>query len=332
MEYDQLYDESPYVTKDVPRRGGTSIMNTIRATFLICATILASVFAIIFYGYQQDQYVVTSNGAFVSIFDRKSRTINICDKGNCNLLTPIFDSYPHTAPGMAPRGTPTLQQGAQTASRLLGTFPQPQGQQGNAPAAGQPQVTGGNPQMAGGNPQAAGGNPQMTGGNPQMNQQTPGQQQAPGANPQAQQMMQQLMQMQAMAQQMDSQPMSPQKIQTIRQRRMLEDQALANNLLNPQMVQQIRQRRTMEDQQMAQMQQGANPQTVSGTPQAAQAQATGGAAAPAAPAAEASGEEAAADETATDESGTTEEAAPAEDTANAEESPAADEAEEIAPV
>lgn len=306
MEYDELYDESPYVSKDVPRRGGTGIMNTIRATFLICATILGSVFAIIFYGYQQDQYVVTSAGAFVSIFDRKSKTINICDKGNCNLITPRFEMHYPMAPGMGPQGTPAAQQG-QPGQRLLGTFPQPQGQ--------------GNPQVA--------GQPQMTGGNPQMNPQTPGQPPAAGANPQAQQMMQQLMQMQAMAQQMDAQPMTPQKVELIRQRRMLEDQALSNNLLNPQMVQQIRQRRTVEDQQLAQMQQRPNPQMVSGTPQAA-AQQTGGAPAAAAPAAEAGEDEAAADDTATDETAAADDTAKADDTATTDDSAATEETEEEA--
>jgi hypothetical protein len=154
MEYDELYDESPYTSKEVPRRGG--IMTTIRATFLVCATILASVFAMLFYGYQQDQFVINSNGAFVSIFDRKSRTINICDKGNCNLLTPNFESRPLIAQGFGSQG--------QIIPQMARGNPQ-MGQ----PPMGNPQM--GNPQMMGGiNPQTLAqlpmGNPQMA--NPQM--------------------------------------------------------------------------------------------------------------------------------------------------------------------
>jgi hypothetical protein len=177
MEYDELYDESPYTSKEVPRRGG--IMNTIRATFLICATILASVFAMLFYSYQQDQFVINSNGAFVSIFDRKSKTINICDKGNCNLLRPHFETPPLAAQGFGPqgqiipqmaRGNPQMG-GPQMAAgnpQMMGRPPMSNPQMGN-PQMGNPQM--GNPQMMGqlpmGNPQMM-GRPQMAGGNPQM--------------------------------------------------------------------------------------------------------------------------------------------------------------------
>jgi hypothetical protein len=171
MEYDELYDESPYTSKEVPRRGG--IMTIIRATFLVCATILGSVFAMLFYGYQQDQFVISSNGAFVSIFDRKSKTINICDKGNCNLLTPNFEQRPMIAHGLNPQGqiNPQLARGnPQMMGPQIGQFqmgnPQIVGQQPmRQPNMGQPNMGQpmGNPQMMG-QPQM--GNPQMMG--PQM--------------------------------------------------------------------------------------------------------------------------------------------------------------------
>ena len=179
MEYDQLYDESPYTSKEVRSRGG--IMNTIRATFLICATILTSVFAVIYYGYDQDQFVVTSNGNFVSIFDRKSRTLNVCDKGNCNLINPTF---------ISPMPIGAQQQGVlgQVGQRLIGSFPQPQ-TPGNPQmmqhSPGMPQQMGGNPQMMqqrGMMPQQMGGNPQMM--NPQMNPQMMQQMQQRGMMPQ----------------------------------------------------------------------------------------------------------------------------------------------------
>lgn len=180
MEYDELYDESPYTSKgfkEVPRRGGT--MPTIRATFLLCATILASVFAMLFYNYQQDQFVVSSNGAFVSIFDRQSKTINVCDKGNCNLLRPHFVSPHHVAPKVGPQG--------QIIPQMAGRHPQMMGQppMGNPqmmpPQMGRPQMMPpqmGQPQMMGaqmGRPPM--GNPQMM--NPQMIRGAPG-----GAQPQ----------------------------------------------------------------------------------------------------------------------------------------------------
>lgn len=170
MEYDELYDESPYTSKEVPRRGG--IMTTIRATFLVCATILTSVFAMLFYGYQQDQFVINSNGTSVSIFDRKSKTVNICDKGNCNLLTPNFESRPLIAQGLGPQGQiiPQMARG----NPQMGQHPMGNPQMGNPQMMGphpmsQPHM--GNPQMMGGmNPQMMGqhpmGNPQMMG--PQM--------------------------------------------------------------------------------------------------------------------------------------------------------------------
>lgn len=152
MEYDELYDESPYTSKEVPRRGG--IMTTIRATFLICATILASVFAMLFYGYQQDQFVISNNGAFISIFDRKSRTINICDKGSCNLLRPHFETpAPLMAQGLGPQGQiiPHMAKGGHP---MMGPH------MGGHPMMG-PQMGGGNPQMMG--PPPPMGNPQMMG-------------------------------------------------------------------------------------------------------------------------------------------------------------------------
>lgn len=101
MEYNDLYDESPYTTKHTPRRGDK--MMIIRATFLACATILASVFSLLFYNYQQDQFVISSNGIFTSIFDRKSKTINLCDKSNCNLVTPIFETRPLMSQNLTPQ-------------------------------------------------------------------------------------------------------------------------------------------------------------------------------------------------------------------------------------
>lgn len=262
MEYNDLYDESPYVSKEVLRRGG--IMNTMRATFLICATILASVFGITFYGYQQDQFVVSSNTNYVAIFDKKSKTINMCDKGNCTLITPNFpnlESHPGVTQGTGPQGSHTSQilnpqQGpvGPNGQRLLGSFPQPQQAPGNPQMMGQPQMAGGNPHM----------NPQMM------------QQMNPQMNPQ---MMQQMQQRSMMPQQMGNPQM------------MGQNQMGGNPQMNPQMMQQMQQRGMMP-QQMGNPQ-VMRPQMVSGTPQAAQAQVTGGAP----PAAD----DAATDDTATDD-------------------------------
>ena len=241
MEYDQLYDESPYTSKEVRSRGG--IMNTIRATFLICATILTSVFAVIYYGYDQDQFVVTSNGNFVSIFDRKSRTLNICDKGNCNLINPTF---------IAPMPIGAQQQGllGQVGQRLIGSFPQsqtPGNPQMMQHSPGMPQQMGGHPQMMhqrGMMPHQMGGNPQMM--NPQMNPQ----------------MMQQMQQRGMMPHQMGGNP------------QMMNSQM--NPQMNPQMMQQMQQRGMMP-QQMPGNPQMVSTQMVNGIP-GAQAQMTVGAA------------------------------------------------------
>lgn len=155
-------------------------MTIIRATFLVCATILGSVFAMLFYGYQQDQFVISSNGTFVSIFDRKSKTINICDKGNCNLITPNFEPRPTMAQGFGPQGQMN------------------------------PQLARGNPQMMGNHmANAQMGNPQMMQGamrQPPMGQLPMGQ--PPMGNPQ---MMGQppMGNQQMMAAQMGNRPMSP---------------------------------------------------------------------------------------------------------------------------
>jgi hypothetical protein len=322
MDYDDLYDESPYVSREVSRRGG--LMTTIRATFLICATILSSVFALMYYGYQQDQFIVTSSGNFVSIFDRKTRTVNICDKGNCTHISPMFEPHTPVIAGTNPQASLASQiinpqLGTQTGQRVIGST-----QNQAHPAA---QMTGG--QQA--NPQV--GQPQMAAGNAQTNPQmaATGQQPAAGANPQAQQMMQQLQQMEMMAQQTLNQPMTPQRIQLIRQRRALEDQALGGNMLNPQMIQQVRQLRAVEDQQLAQSQQKPNAQATSGNAQAGQAQVIGGAQGQQAAAEDDSseeGEEKPAKEAATEEKGA-EEGKAAEGKAEAE---SGEETEEAAPV
>lgn len=124
MEYEDLYDESPYTNKVVPRQGG--MMSSIRATLLICATILASVFGITLYGYQQDQFVISSNANYVAIFDKKFKTLNMCDKGSCTLMAPNFEVHTMVQ-GMGPQGG-TPQQGpvGPNGQRIVGTFPQSQ--------------------------------------------------------------------------------------------------------------------------------------------------------------------------------------------------------------
>jgi hypothetical protein len=289
MEYDKLYDESPYTSKEVRPRGG--IMNTIRATFWICTTILVSVIAVTYYSFEQDQFVVTSSGNFVSIFDKKSRTINVCDKGNCNLITPTF-----TTPAMmaqAANAQPGLL--AQAGQRLLGSFPQPQGP-GNPQ---QPQLVGGNPQM---NPQMM----QEMQRRRMMPQQMGGQQMNPQMNPQMMQEMERrrMMQQQMGGQQMNPQ-MNPQMMQEMERRRMMQQQQMNPQMMqqqqmNPQMMQEMQRRRMMQQQQMAGGNpQQMNPQMISGVP-GAQAQLTAGAQV-AAPADKAADDTAAADDTKTDD-------------------------------
>lgn len=162
MEYNTLYDESPYTAKETRRH--REIINPIRAIFLICVTILACVFAIIFYSYQQDQYVINSNGAFISIFDKKSKTLNICDKGNCNLITPTFESHPFIKQevdthAFATPHMPAQQMSGQPSPRILGSFTPPQ-MPNNPQMFGQPQMGRNNPQMMQQGMQAR-SNPQM---------------------------------------------------------------------------------------------------------------------------------------------------------------------------
>ena len=185
MEYNKLYDESPYVSEEIPRRG--TKMTIIRATALICATVLTSVFALIFYGYQQDEFLVNTSGQFVSIFDRKHKTLNICDKFSCQQITPNFsssfpqESRPVLQGGQAmnvPQPTPPIPLGMpynfQNGQRMPGVYPLPQ--QGMMMP---PPMNGANPQMI--NPQmmGSGANPMMM-GNPNMMRQPMG---YPNMNP-----------------------------------------------------------------------------------------------------------------------------------------------------
>lgn len=133
MEYEELYDESPYTSKEdpftsteVPRRGGK--MNSIRATFMVCVTILASVFGVIFYDFTQDQYVVTTGGNFVSIFDKKTQGLNVCTNGRCHLVKPHFERKPSMLQSVLPQGTPTAHhhRGHAGTTHHLGSFPQQQ--------------------------------------------------------------------------------------------------------------------------------------------------------------------------------------------------------------
>ncbi|MBM3467950.1 MAG: hypothetical protein FJX71_00780 [Alphaproteobacteria bacterium] len=146
MDYNELYDESPYSGSEAQWRGGK--MSIVRSTFLICATVLASVFATLYYGYQQEQYVVTSNGVFVSIFDKKTKTINICDKITCSLINPKFELYQPVMPQAALPALPTST--ASTGSGILNQIGQLLGSSSSkpTPAAGTtPQLTvGGIPQ------------------------------------------------------------------------------------------------------------------------------------------------------------------------------------------
>ena len=183
-------------------------MSTMRGTFFICVTILVSVFGITFYGYQQDQFVISSNNNYVAIFDRKSKTMNICNGVNCTLITPRFPNLDYFPVGtekgsFLSRLFGEKEEGGQ---RLLGSFPQ------------SPQVQPGNPQM--GQPQVAGGNSQIS---PQMMQQIQQQQQL-----QQQQMLQQQMQQQQMQQQqMQQQQLLQQQMQQqhMQQRGMMPQQA-----------------------------------------------------------------------------------------------------------
>lgn len=168
-------------------------MSTTRTTLLICATLFASIFGVSFYGYQQDQFVISSGANYVAIFDKKSRLVNICDRGNCTLVAPRFPESESHSPAMqnmkqlgsfASRMFNPQQAGGQqgmpqqgpNGQRFLGSFPQqmptnpqmnpqmmPQTQQGNmAPQQmGTPQMMS-SPQM---NPQMV--RPQMISGTPQ---------------------------------------------------------------------------------------------------------------------------------------------------------------------
>jgi len=148
MEYDDLYDESPYVSTEIPRRRRGTHM--VRAMLLICATIAASVLGISLYDYLQDQFIISSNPSYIAIFDKKSRTINICDRGNCTLITPRFPkTESFTIPGKEEGDSllsrffgPWRDEKKRTGQRLLGSFAPPH------PMSGNPQMMGQmNPQM-----------------------------------------------------------------------------------------------------------------------------------------------------------------------------------------
>jgi hypothetical protein len=177
MEYNELYDESPYVSEEIPRRRNK--MTIIRATGLFCATILASVAAMLFYGYQQEQYVISASGQFVSIFDRKHQTINVCDKTDCRLLLPQF-APKIMEPQMSTFSSPVVPANQMPSpGRMPGVFnpaPSLPGMTGNPQMMNQGNAPGmppmGSPQMMGQSmPQGMAQNMQQgmpQGGNPQM--------------------------------------------------------------------------------------------------------------------------------------------------------------------
>ncbi len=175
-------------------------MSTMRGTFFICVTILVSVFGITFYGYQQDQFVISSNSNYVAIFDRKSKTMNICNGANCTLITPRFPNLDYFPIGTEKGSflSRLFGEKGESGQRLLGSFPQSQQAQPVNAQVGQPQMAGGNPQIS-----------------PQAMQQMQQQQQIQQQQMQQQQMLQQqqMQQQQIQQQQMLQQQMQQQQMQ-----------------------------------------------------------------------------------------------------------------------
>ncbi len=187
-------------------------MSTMRGTFFICVTILVSVFGITFYGYQQDQFVISSNSNYVAIFDRKSKTMNICNGVNCTLITPRFPNLDYFPIGTEKGSflSRLFGEKEESGQRLLGSFPQSSQVQPGSPQMGQPQMAGGNPQIS-----------------PQAMQQMQQQQQI-----QQQQMQQQQIQQQQMLQQQQMQQQMQQ--QQIQQQQMLQQQQMQQRGMMPQ--------------------------------------------------------------------------------------------------
>lgn len=144
-----------------------------RTTLLICAIILGSVLGITFYGHYQDQFIMNSNSHYIAIFDKKSRTVNICDRSHCTLIIPRFpnaESSSTATPGEGSLMSRLLNawhgEKGGNGRRLLGTFSPPQQMPGHHHMMGHPHMMQQMPQQ-GGNSQMA-GTPPM---NPQMMQQ-----------------------------------------------------------------------------------------------------------------------------------------------------------------
>lgn len=85
-------------------------MSVVRATLLICATILLSIATVVFYNYYQDRYVLVTQEDGLYVFDRRQATVNYCDSDSCKAITPQFtlQAMIQAIPKQASLGTPNI--------------------------------------------------------------------------------------------------------------------------------------------------------------------------------------------------------------------------------
>jgi hypothetical protein len=167
----ETYFYNPYLPENREDKGER--MSIIRATLIICATVLISVVAFIFTNSQQERFVITAGKDGIFIFDQKTSATNYCSNTECKMITsefilPKFTTIVETIPTNQQQLSPQAQSQLVNPNFGMPTSNQGQQQQPTA-AAGAPMPSPAQQPAAAGAPpppqQPAAGVPNQFGGN-----------------------------------------------------------------------------------------------------------------------------------------------------------------------
>ncbi len=100
---------NPYLPDNREDKGER--MSIIRATLIICATVLISVVAVIFFNNQNERFSVTAHKGGIFIFDHKTSATNYCTTSQCKMISsefvlPKFTTIVETIPTNAQQISP----------------------------------------------------------------------------------------------------------------------------------------------------------------------------------------------------------------------------------
>jgi hypothetical protein len=147
----ETYFYNPYLPEQREDKGER--MNIIKSTLIICATILLSVVAIIFFTTQHERFVIIGDKTGIFIFDHKTSATNYCTTTGCKMISsefvlPKFTTIVETVPTNQQQMSPQAVQ-SQLVSPNFSKMPTSQQQpQPGAPPVAQPGIPPVQPGMA----------------------------------------------------------------------------------------------------------------------------------------------------------------------------------------